>query len=159
MPLCSGHRLIVQRPQSCKTVKTGTSRAETRQVKLKRCRDKIITSLRWHHLEKRLYASPTKFIYFFLSRYLEYGAAMLILLLCFFLLVAHWLACIFYSIGIMKCLLSWNPEKQTFCTNISCLILAYCRQFWFKQRCWVWLALHSVCYLQNPLYPHSLCGG
>ena len=32
-------------------------------------------------------------------RYLEYGAAMLILLLCFFLLVAHWLACIFYSIG------------------------------------------------------------
>ena len=33
-------------------------------------------------------------------RYLEYGAAMLILLLCFFLLVAHWLACIFYSIGL-----------------------------------------------------------
>ena len=34
-----------------------------------------------------------------IPRYLEYGAAMLILLLCFFLLVAHWLACIFYSIG------------------------------------------------------------
>ena len=32
-------------------------------------------------------------------RYLEYGAAMLIILLLFFLLVAHWLACIFYSIG------------------------------------------------------------
>ena len=32
-------------------------------------------------------------------RYLEYGAAMLILLLCFYMLVAHWLACIFYSIG------------------------------------------------------------
>ena len=35
-------------------------------------------------------------------RYLEYGAAMLILLLCFFLLVAHWLACIFYSIGLLS---------------------------------------------------------
>ncbi|GFR22549.1 potassium voltage-gated channel protein eag [Trichonephila clavata] len=34
-----------------------------------------------------------------LDRYLEYGAAMLILLLCFYMLVAHWLACIFYSIG------------------------------------------------------------
>ncbi|XP_012227361.1 potassium voltage-gated channel protein eag isoform X1 [Linepithema humile] len=31
-----------------------------------------------------------------LDRYLEYGAAMLILLLCFYMLVAHWLACIWY---------------------------------------------------------------
>ena len=41
----------------------------------------------------------------FFFRYLEYGAAMLILLLCFFLLVAHWLACIFYSIG------EWDSDK------------------------------------------------
>lgn len=34
-----------------------------------------------------------------LDRYLEYGAAMLILLLCFYIMVAHWLACIWYSIG------------------------------------------------------------
>ncbi|XP_074594624.1 potassium voltage-gated channel protein ether a go-go isoform X2 [Brevipalpus obovatus] len=34
-----------------------------------------------------------------LDRYLEYGAAMLILLLCFYMLVGHWLACIWYSIG------------------------------------------------------------
>lgn len=34
-----------------------------------------------------------------LDRYLEYGAAMLILLLCFYMLVAHWLACVWYSIG------------------------------------------------------------
>ncbi|KAA0188181.1 hypothetical protein HAZT_HAZT010373 [Hyalella azteca] len=34
-----------------------------------------------------------------LDRYLEYGAAMLFLLLCFYMLVAHWLACIWYSIG------------------------------------------------------------
>lgn len=34
-----------------------------------------------------------------LDRYLEYGAAMLILLLCFYMLVAHWLACIWYYIG------------------------------------------------------------
>ncbi|KAL0114408.1 hypothetical protein PUN28_011573 [Cardiocondyla obscurior] len=33
-----------------------------------------------------------------LDRYLEYGAAMLILLLCFYMLVAHWLACIWYVI-------------------------------------------------------------
>jgi hypothetical protein len=32
-----------------------------------------------------------------LDRYLEYGAAMLILLLCFYMLVAHWLACIWYD--------------------------------------------------------------
>ncbi|XP_043594361.1 potassium voltage-gated channel protein eag isoform X4 [Bombus pyrosoma] len=31
-----------------------------------------------------------------LDRYLEYGAAMLILLLCFYMLVAHWLACVWY---------------------------------------------------------------
>ncbi|XP_022243006.1 potassium voltage-gated channel protein eag-like [Limulus polyphemus] len=35
-----------------------------------------------------------------LDRYLEYGAAMLILLLCFYMLVAHWLACIWYCIGL-----------------------------------------------------------
>ncbi len=29
-----------------------------------------------------------------LDRYLEYGAAMLTILLCFYMLVAHWLACI-----------------------------------------------------------------
>ncbi|CAM1330074.1 KCNH5 (predicted) [Pycnogonum litorale] len=34
-----------------------------------------------------------------LDRYLEYGAAMLFILLCFYMLVAHWLACIWYSIG------------------------------------------------------------
>lgn len=34
-----------------------------------------------------------------LENYLEYGAAMLFLLLLFFLLVAHWLACIWYTIG------------------------------------------------------------
>ncbi|XP_011308314.1 potassium voltage-gated channel protein eag isoform X5 [Fopius arisanus] len=33
-----------------------------------------------------------------LDRYLEYGAAMLILLLCFYMLVAHWLACVWYVI-------------------------------------------------------------
>lgn len=32
-----------------------------------------------------------------LDRYLEYGAAMLILLLCFYMLVAHWLACMYVN--------------------------------------------------------------
>lgn len=34
-----------------------------------------------------------------LDNYLEYGAATLILLLCAYILVAHWLACIWYTIG------------------------------------------------------------
>lgn len=34
-----------------------------------------------------------------LDHYLEYGAAVLVLLVCVFGLVAHWLACIWYSIG------------------------------------------------------------
>ncbi|KAJ8246462.1 hypothetical protein GJAV_G00268100 [Gymnothorax javanicus] len=34
-----------------------------------------------------------------LDNYLEYGAAVLVLLVCVFGLVAHWLACIWYSIG------------------------------------------------------------
>ncbi|XP_056135962.1 potassium voltage-gated channel subfamily H member 1b [Lampris incognitus] len=34
-----------------------------------------------------------------LDHYIEYGAAVLVLLVCVFGLVAHWLACIWYSIG------------------------------------------------------------
>ncbi|CAD5232713.1 unnamed protein product [Bursaphelenchus xylophilus] len=34
-----------------------------------------------------------------LDNYLEYGAATLLLLLCAFILVAHWMACIWYGIG------------------------------------------------------------
>ncbi|EPB78174.1 transporter, cation channel family protein [Ancylostoma ceylanicum] len=34
-----------------------------------------------------------------LDNYLEYGAATLLLLLCAYVLVAHWLACIWFSIG------------------------------------------------------------
>ncbi|KAG9508636.1 Potassium voltage-gated channel protein eag, partial [Fragariocoptes setiger] len=34
-----------------------------------------------------------------LDHYIEYGAAMLFLLVCFYMLVAHWLACIWYAIG------------------------------------------------------------
>ncbi|KAI3385406.1 hypothetical protein SNEBB_009281 [Seison nebaliae] len=34
-----------------------------------------------------------------LDQYLEYGAAVLLLLICLFLLIAHWFACIWYTIG------------------------------------------------------------
>lgn len=34
-----------------------------------------------------------------LDRYSEYGAAVLLLLMCTFALIAHWLACIWYAIG------------------------------------------------------------
>jgi potassium voltage-gated channel Eag-related subfamily H member 5 len=34
-----------------------------------------------------------------LDNYLEYGAAVLLLLICVFVLIAHWFACIWYTIG------------------------------------------------------------
>lgn len=34
-----------------------------------------------------------------LDRYSEYGAAVLLLLMATFALIAHWLACIWYAIG------------------------------------------------------------
>uniref|UniRef100_A0A8C4QQW5 Cyclic nucleotide-binding domain-containing protein n=1 Tax=Eptatretus burgeri TaxID=7764 RepID=A0A8C4QQW5_EPTBU len=37
-----------------------------------------------------------------LDRYSEYGAAVLMLLMCMFALIAHWLACIWYAIGNME---------------------------------------------------------
>ncbi|KAI6190385.1 PAS fold and Ion transport and Cyclic nucleotide-binding domain containing protein [Aphelenchoides bicaudatus] len=37
-----------------------------------------------------------------LDNYLEYGAATLLLLLCAFVLVAHWLACVWFSIGVLE---------------------------------------------------------
>ena len=37
-----------------------------------------------------------------MDRYSEYGAAILFLLMCMFMLVAHWLACIWYMIGLTQ---------------------------------------------------------
>uniref|UniRef100_A0A671SQG6 Potassium voltage-gated channel, subfamily H (eag-related), member 6b n=1 Tax=Sinocyclocheilus anshuiensis TaxID=1608454 RepID=A0A671SQG6_9TELE len=37
-----------------------------------------------------------------LDRYSEYGAAVLFLLMCTFMLIAHWLACMWYAIGHME---------------------------------------------------------
>lgn len=37
-----------------------------------------------------------------LDHYLEYGAAMLVLLILVFILFAHWFACIWYSIGLTE---------------------------------------------------------
>uniref|UniRef100_H2Z0V6 Ion transport domain-containing protein n=1 Tax=Ciona savignyi TaxID=51511 RepID=H2Z0V6_CIOSA len=37
-----------------------------------------------------------------LDRYSEFGAAVLFLLMCTFVLIAHWLACIWYAIGNME---------------------------------------------------------
>uniref|UniRef100_A0A8C7MQD9 Potassium voltage-gated channel subfamily H member 7 n=1 Tax=Oncorhynchus kisutch TaxID=8019 RepID=A0A8C7MQD9_ONCKI len=48
-----------------------------------------------------------------LDRYSEYGAAVLILLMCIFALIAHWLACIWYAIG--------NVEKPYLEHNIGWL--------------------------------------
>nr|XP_023678325.1 potassium voltage-gated channel subfamily H member 7 [Paramormyrops kingsleyae] len=48
-----------------------------------------------------------------LDRYSEYGAAVLMLLMCIFALIAHWLACIWYAIG--------NVEKPYLEHNIGWL--------------------------------------
>ena len=37
-----------------------------------------------------------------IDRYSEYGAAVLVLLMCAFALLAHWLACIWYAIGCIE---------------------------------------------------------
>ena len=83
------------------------------------------------------------------NRYLEYGAAMLILLLCFYMLVAHWLACIFYSIG---------SSKISFCAFLLFLFspVVQFRQFRFAQRDRVWLALHLVQNITVPLHTRAV---
>ncbi|XP_072846034.2 voltage-gated delayed rectifier potassium channel KCNH1 isoform X2 [Pogona vitticeps] len=45
-----------------------------------------------------------------LDHYIEYGAAVLVLLVCVFGLAAHWLACIWYSIGDYEVI---NEDKNT----------------------------------------------
>ncbi|CAI5453392.1 unnamed protein product [Caenorhabditis angaria] len=46
-----------------------------------------------------------------LDNYLEYGAATLLLLLCAYVIVAHWLACVWYFIGEMEVKLRYcNPS-------------------------------------------------
>lgn len=48
-----------------------------------------------------------------LDRYSEYGAAVLLLLMATFVLIAHWLACIWYAVG--------NIERQQFDVRIGWL--------------------------------------
>ena len=48
-----------------------------------------------------------------IDRYSEYGAAVLLLLVAAFALVAHWLACIWYAIG--------NAERSTLIHKIGWL--------------------------------------
>ena len=81
-----------------------------------------------------------------IDRCSEYGAAVLILLMSAFALVAHWLACIFYSIG---------SSKISFCAFLLFLFspVVQFRQFRFAQRDRVWLALHLVQNITVPLYP------
>ena len=43
-----------------------------------------------------------------LDHYLEYGAAVLVLLIFMFVLIAHWFACIWYSIGESEVTIKYN---------------------------------------------------
>ena len=83
---------------------------------------------------------------------------MLILLLCFFLLVAHWLACIFYSIG------EWDSDKmwldvQHYQFDIWFDIFLLSRQFWFAQWGRVRVAVHSLRAVSAALHTHSVRWG
>ena len=53
-----------------------------------------------------------------IDRYSEYGAAVLVLLMAFFVLLAHWLACIWYAIGM--------AEHSEFGWVTVCLYDYYC---------------------------------
>ena len=47
-----------------------------------------------------------------IDRYSEYGAAVLLLLVAGFALVAHWLACIWYAIGNAELLSAKNYKEK-----------------------------------------------
>lgn len=98
---------------------------------------------------------PNKYYHSCFFRYLEYGAAMLILLLCFFLLVAHWLACIFYSIG------EWDSDKISIRQCLISFIIEFSnfRQFWFAQWGRVRVAVHSLRAVSAALHSHSVRRG
>uniref|UniRef100_H3DGF6 Potassium voltage-gated channel subfamily H member 7 n=1 Tax=Tetraodon nigroviridis TaxID=99883 RepID=H3DGF6_TETNG len=52
-----------------------------------------------------------------LDRYSEYGAAVLMLLMCIFALIAHWLACIWYAIGNVE--MSYLEHKIGWLDNLG----------------------------------------
>ena len=48
-----------------------------------------------------------------IDRYSEYGAAVLFLLMCFFVLLSHWLACMWYAIGAIEHSdIGWITERD-----------------------------------------------
>ncbi|XP_047199467.1 potassium voltage-gated channel subfamily H member 1-like, partial [Hippoglossus stenolepis] len=56
-----------------------------------------------------------------LDHYIEYGAAVLVLLVCVFGLAAHWLACIWYSIGDYEVIDGDANTRQSGRLQIQCL--------------------------------------
>lgn len=57
-----------------------------------------------------------------LDHYLEYGAAVLVLLVCVFGLVAHWLACIWYIyLFVKKDIFFTVTEKRLICWQLSAI--------------------------------------
>ena len=84
-----------------------------------------------------------------IDRYSEYGAAVLILLMSAFALVAHWLACIWYAIGFAersgpKAHIGWlaglaNATDQPYTANNTGgpSIKVSCGEWW-------WITLQSI---------------
>ncbi len=51
-----------------------------------------------------------------LDNYMEYGAAVLLILICFFVLIAHWFACIWFTIG-------YHEVKSARVSNFNTLVI------------------------------------
>lgn len=89
-----------------------------------------------------------------LDRYLEYGAAMLILLLCFYMLVAHWLACIWYSIGRSDA----ENGVSNFSNGILCVIACVCVYVCVIVICETkWPQGNLDCVIRKMYSFHSIC--
>ena len=87
-----------------------------------------------------------------LDRYSEYGLAVILLLTCLFMLVAHWLACIWHAIGASEAqseigwlaLLAKNinkPINQSIPTSGPSLKTRYLTSLYFSEQynqCGVW---------------------
>ncbi|CAF88907.1 unnamed protein product, partial [Tetraodon nigroviridis] len=88
-----------------------------------------------------------------LDRYSEYGAAVLMLLMCIFALIAHWLACIWYAIGNME--RPYLEHKIGWLDNLglsigdfpSCSLL-----YWYKRGP---ATAHHHCLLSGKKYNYS----
>lgn len=89
-----------------------------------------------------------------LDRYLEYGAAMLILLLCFYMLVAHWLACIWYSIGRSD---AENGVSKIVRVLLCISVICETQRLWEIRNCVIWIVSTLCLFKHYRTYIYCVC--